>query len=383
METLKQIKKYPIMVLFFLFLAVFSIADALMPDLERSEYENRKLAQFPAFNAEDFLNNKWTVAFGEYTRDQFLGRDQWVNLHGVLEVAQGKLEAGGVWFAKDGYQIAKNSTWSNAQDIRFPENVASVSSLAEKYPGQVQVMVVPSPANILSDELPWSPPQIDENAMTDDMFAQMRAAGADVIDLREDFAAAHAAGEPIYYRTDHHWTTTGGAWMAYEAFCEANGLQAVPPDPALLVEVPDFYGTNYAKTKRIGTKPDTLAYYDLPNAMEVHALNSAGAVEVTDTGLMDKPKLDEYDKYAAFLYGNNGYSVIQGNGEGSILVVKDSYGNSFVPYLVENYATIGVIDLRMWFSVAETFEEGGYDDILVLYSFASFSEDAYISRMAQ
>ena len=43
-----------------------------------------------------------------------------------------------------------------------------------------------------------------------------------------------------------------------------------------------------------------------------------------------------------FLDGNNGYSVIEGNGTGSILVVKDSYANSFIPYLTANYAKIGV-----------------------------------------
>ena len=382
MDKLKELKKYPLMVLFFLFLAVFTIVDVAMPDMERSAFENRKLAQAPAFTMEEFLNNRWTVAFGEYTRDQFLLRDSWVSLHGVLEVAQGKLAAGGVWFARDGYQIAQNSTWSGAQEVRFPENVKTVCGLAQQYPGQVQVMVVPSPANILSDKLRWGPHQIDENGLMDGMFAQIQGAGAQVIDLRDRFLDASLSGASVFFRTDHHWTTQGGALMAYEAFCAANGLAATPPDPALLREVPGFLGTNFAKTRRIGTQPETLAYYDLPNPMVIYTLNADGGVETATTGLMDVPQLAEYDKYAAFLHGNNGYSEITGNGEGSILVVKDSYGNSFVPYLVENYAKIGVIDLRMWFTVSDTFAEGGYDEILVLYSFASFTEDAYISRMA-
>ncbi len=380
---MKQLAKYPVIVLFFAFLAVFTVIDIAKTDRERSEYENRALAQAPAFNLKDFLNNEWTVAYGEYTRDQFLFRDGWVGMQGALEVAQGKLETGGVWFAQDGYQIAKNDTWSQAQQVRFPQNVQAVCTLAGRYPGRVQAMVVPSPGSILADKLPWNPHQIDENAMTDEMFRQMEAAGAGVIDLRPRFADVNQSGGQIYYRTDHHWTTTGGAQLAYEAFCAQNGLAPQLPGPELLVQVPDFYGTNYAKTRRVGTVPDTLEYYDLPSPMEIHALNENGGIDIETTGLMDTAKLAEYDKYAAFLHGNNGYSVIQGKGEGSILVVKDSYGNSFVPYLVENYATIGVIDLRLWFEVGETFESGGYKQILVLYSFASFSEDAYLARMAE
>ena len=104
---------------------------------------------------------------------------------------------------------------------------------------------------------------------------------------------------------------------------------------------------------------------------------------VVQRALMAYDQLDTFDKYGAFLHGNNGYSVIEGNGAGSILVVKDSYGNSFVPYLVENYAKIGVIDLRAWVDpIDDTIAGDGYDEILVLYSFDSFSQDAYVSRLA-
>ena len=82
-----------------------------------------------------------------------------------------------------------------------------------------------------------------------------------------------------------------------------------------------------------------------------------------------------YDKYAAFLHGNNGLSRVEGDGEGRILVVKDSYANSLIPFLTANYAQIDVIDLRNYnYGLDGLIAENGYDQILVLYSFDSFKE---------
>ena len=79
--------------------------------------------------------------------------------------------------------------------------------------------------------------------------------------------------------------------------------------------------------------------------------------------IVNTEKLATRDKYAAFLDGNNGYSVIEGDGEDSILVVKDSYANCFVPFLTANYAKIGVVDLRNFsYGLDTTIESEGYDD---------------------
>ncbi len=379
-ERISQLCKFPLIFLFFGFILLFTFADILTPDREMSEMENRTLTQSPPFSLASFSSNEWTREFGEYTKDQFLGRDFWISMQSFVETVQGKLENGGVWFAKDDYLIAKNSTFSDTQQNTFNLNTEAVSTLAAELPGKVNVMLVPSPANILQDNLRYDPPQVDENALLDTAFSQMEQSGAKVIDLRPLFLQEQADGNALYYRTDHHWTTTGGALQAYLHFCETLGMTPTLPDENLLRTVPDFYGTNYARARRFGTQPDILDYYDLSNHLVVY--RPEGDTLTAETGpVMDSTQLETYDKYAAFLRGNNGYSVLEGSGEGSILVVKDSYGNSFIPYLAENYETIGIIDLRSWFEVKQTFAEGNYDEILVLYSFDNFSTDPNVVRM--
>jgi len=82
-----------------------------------------------------------------------------------------------------------------------------------------------------------------------------------------------------------------------------------------------------------------------------------------------------------FLHGNNGLSRVQGDGTGKILVIKDSYANCFVPYLTANYADIDVVDFRNYnFGLDQLIADNDYDQILVLYSFASFKSDPYLYR---
>ena len=81
-------------------------------------------------------------------------------------------------------------------------------------------------------------------------------------------------------------------------------------------------------------------YYDLPNQLTVYTANADGS-ESGETGpLYNTADFETRDKYKAFLRGNNGYSVLEGNGTGSLLIIKDSYANAFIPYLVEDYACL-------------------------------------------
>ena len=135
-------------------------------------------------------------------------------------------------------------------------------------------------------------------------------------------------------------------------------------------------------------------WYDIP--VEDVTIDGERTVLQTDgsraevTGLYQLEKLQTQDKYAAFLYGNNGLTVIKsGNnkarreGETSrVLLVKDSYGNCLAPFLTYSYDEVWVADLRnMTFKVSEVLAENQFDDVLILYNFDTFQEDRNFSRI--
>ncbi len=367
------LKRFPIVPLFFLFLFGFSLLDMLWPKREFSELENRKLAQEPAFSLAGIAakDNPWMEKYAEYVKDQFAFRDRWIDLKSRAEAVLLKTENNGVWLGKDHYLFAKYLSIGS----RFEMNLGAVERMAERHPGKVSVMIVPSASLILSEKLPWQTPAADEDAALDTILQRCSGKAANVYDLREALRAHKE--EYIFYRTDHHWTSDG-AYLAYEQFAQAHPENFPLFDRAAANEkqVLDFYGTNYSKARNYNVVPDVITYYDLPNVLTVYTAEADGTERAEPGPLYNYSDFETRDKYKAFLRGNNGYSVLEGNGTGSILVIKDSYANAFLPYLTADYATIGIVDYRYLNErVDSLIERGGYDEILVLYSFQGFMND--------
>lgn len=365
-----------------LLLLGLAIANLVWPKRDMIELENRKAAQFPAFSIEALLDGRWQSGFARWMQDQFLLRDAWINTQRAAdEIVFQKAEEGGILLGKDQWMFTKLFTIDDATRQQTAKNVQAVAEFAARYPGKVTFLLAPSASVIYPEALPAGAPMADENALLDDIFAQVGESAA-VIDLREPFTARR--DEYLYFKTDHHWTTNG-AYRAYEQFCALKGLTPFDRDAHEAVTVEGFQGTHYSATRLWNVKNDTITYYPLPNQMTIYNITGEAQYEpMTTENLINTDKFATRDKYAAFLDGNNGYSVIEGDGEGSILVVKDSYANSFIPYLTANYEKIGVVDFRNFkYGLDSTIEREGYDEVLILYNFQTFIADTdliYISR---
>lgn len=180
--------------------------------------------------------------------------------------------------------------------------------------------------------------------------------------------AAHS-DEYLYFRTDHHWTARG-AYYAYAAFCKAIGQEAPALEEYEEVTKEGYVGSLYGYTGDITLKnnPDTFTYY-LPPAvysgerLDYNTLASQGGWRV----------FHEYasgvNMYGTFIGGDNVHLKITSDaGTGrSIVVFKESYGNAFIPYLVNSFDTVYVIDIRYFGKNAvEYIKSIGATDVLFL-----------------
>ena len=337
---------YPVLVVFSLFFIGLFALDMVTPDRSYSELENTTLSQRPAltqFTAKGL--NSYFTAYTKYVKDQVAGRDQWISLQSVVETTLlQKQQNGGILLGKEHMMFPRTYGLLSSEERTLPKNTAALTSLCQRYPGKVNVLVAPAASDIYKENVPANAPLLDEDGYLDQLSAAVQAAGGSFVDVRQTLAAHKS--EYIYYRTDHHWTSLG-AYYAYSQLCDALGLAPFDTAAHTALTADGFYGTHYAKARTWNAVPDVITYYDLANTLTVWNVTAAGQpTEGQATGLYDTEKLSVYDKYAMFLHGNNGLSRVQGNGSGRILVIKDSYANCFVPYLTANYADIDVVDFR-------------------------------------
>ena len=373
--------RYPVLVAFGLFFIGLFVLDMATPDRAYSELENTTLSQRPSLSSvsADGLN-KFFTAYTKYVKDQVAGRDSWVALQSTVETkVMQKEQSGGILLGKQQMMFPRTYGLVSSETRTLPKNTAALEALCQRYPGKVNVMLVPAASAIYPENVPAGAPLLDEDCYLDSLSDAVQAAGGRFVDVRQTLTAHK--DEYIYYRTDHHWTTLG-AYYAYQQFCETLGLTPFDRDAHTAETCEDFYGTHYSKARTWNAEPDTITWYDLQNSLTVWNVTGPGQpTEGTTTGLYDLDKLRVYDKYAMFLHGNNGLSRVEGSGTGKILVIKDSYANSFVPYLTANYAAIDVVDFRNYnYGLDQLIAANDYDQILVLYSYASFTTDPYLYR---
>ena len=186
---------------------------------------------------------------------------------------------------------------------------------------------------------------------------------------------AHA-GEEIYYRLDHHWTSLR-AYYGYAALMDAMGLAAAPLDSYQRTTVStDFNGTTFSTSGVRWMKPDSIDIY-VPE--EGITATTWSGTQPEEGVLYDWPKLEEKDKYAFFLGGNKPLTVLETahTDAPKLLVVRDSYSDSLAPFLTTDFSEVHLFDPRYNKTpLTQYVAENDLDQVLVLYRVANFVTDS-------
>ena len=321
----------------------------LTPDRAFSENENRYLQLTPKLSWDTVMSGDFMEDMEEYTSDQIVFRDLWTATRSLLQRAEGKEDISGTYLGAEGRYFAK-VTEDSFNRAGLEKNAGYIREFFAASGKSCRALIVPSPAGVLRDMLPENAPYYDEAGAFERLDA---ALGGSLLDVRETLADV----EDPYYHTDHHWTTMG-AQAAYRRWAEVTG-HTVRED-ALVCATEEFRGTLYSKVLLPDSVYDSVYY-----APEITA--ESVVCDGKDGTLYDRDALTRKDKYELFLGGNYGQCVITTGTENGkhLLLVKDSFANAFVPFLLGDYETVTMIDLRYFRgSMAELAAES--DDILVL-----------------
>lgn len=360
--------------LFCLFLGGLLVWHVLLPDRDRSEVENRTLAQKPEFSWAALKDGSYTAAVEEYFADQFPLRDEWTGLKARAEQLIGKHLFNGVYLCGDTL-ISKVEAPSDGLEEK---NLGYVAQLADKTEAPVYLGLIPSAAEVWSDLLPQGAENFDQAAYLD-RAAELGLPMVDFLGALE----AHA-GEPVFYRTDHHWTTLG-AFYGANAVLEAMGKEPLSQGdfiPETVTE--DFNGTLYSTSGVHWLTPDTMEFWVEDAGLGITSWRT-GAPE--PGVLYDRSYLEQKDKYSAFLGGNQPLCVIRNEaaaGQGKLLLIRDSYSDALAPFLVQRFEEVHLLDARYYRAPASAYAaDNGIDAVAVVYSVPNFITDRNLVLLGQ
>lgn len=367
------------------FIAILSIVfvlNAVIPDKKYSSSENRMLQTFPAFTLSSYFEGRFESKLSDYANDQFLMRNVFVKIKTSTDITAGKLENNGVYKGKDNYLI---------EDIKVPNEKylanteTALKDFKARYPDlKMYFLLAPNAGNILSDKLPATVRVADQNKYMDDFFSVIKSRGYVPIDVRSDFNKNKGKTQ-LFYRTDHHWTTDG-AYIAYKRIVADMGL-GTPVQYKSYVVKNDFRGTLYSKSGFTNGLSDAIKIY-LPKTRSTYSdsvINYSDTKKKT-TDFYQTDNLKKKDAYTVFGGSNHPMYTIETPVSSSqrLLLIKDSYANSCIPFLTQHFREIVVVDPRYYFgSVDDLIASEGITQVMFLYNGNTFFADDSLAMMLE
>lgn len=355
--------------LFSVFIVGFFVLNLLLPDKTFSEKENRQLQALPKFSFSSLFSGSFATRFESYCSDQFAGRDVWIETKAGAELAQGKQQNNGVFLCVGDRLI---EPFAAPQADALERAVQAADSLSDAGV-PVSLALIPTAAQLYADILPEGAENDDQKYVIDSAYSQTALETVDISSV----LAAHA-GEYIFYRTDHHWTSLG-AYYAANALRSSWGLPKIDQATLTPETVSDsFCGTLYSSSGFFWIAPDKMeTLIAAPESSSVTRYETNGTEQTLP--LYNYDKLTVKDKYTFFLGGNIPCAVVDTGTENapSLLILRDSYADSLVPFMTDAFSEIHLIDLRYYTgSVREYIAENAVDRVLLLYSTDNFCSDS-------
>ena len=302
----------------------------------------------------------------------------------VITTSDKPYQSGGVYVVGSaGYEMY-NYVGSLAEKYQ-----STVNAVADSLSGvsQVYAMAIPLSSGItLPDELFSDIPGSDQAQAEKDILAGM-GQNVKTIPLH-DVMMSHRT-EYIYFRTDHHWTALG-AYYAYVQFCTAKGITPHNLSDYEVSQFPGFLGSFYndgGKPDAMKNDPDTVnAYHPVSATASMKYGDNENSTLTGGQVIFDESTASASLKYGTFIMGDNPFTVIENpevsNGE-SCIVVKESFGNAFVPFLVDHYQTVYVVDYRYYSgSITQLAKDKGVKDVLFVNNLSAIRGSYQMGKLA-
>lgn len=394
---------------------------------DKSETEKRELTKFPAFTVESFLSGEFTDQVSLWYADTFPGREGLIKAYHGIEslfgirgeqlrqgdvgdaVPEGQMpdgpvenpdrptnggeggeKVGGYYLSGDtAYELyAYSESGARTYASLMNKAAATLEGKANLYD-----LIVPLHYSVaLSAEVQDQYGLPDAGKFIPYIYSGMNGE-VNTVDVYSALMARR--DEYIYFRTDHHWTATG-AYYAYEAYCKKAGITPTPLSSYEKLSFGGFLGTLYSKTGQpaaMGNNPDTVEAYIPKGTNDQYTYDADGGDRTLWRGGVVRRDTDSFyqaaaSKYNCFLMGD--HPLIEIHNENisadrkgtTVLLVKESFGNAFAPFLVGNYEYVYVVDYRYYNgTLSELVTSKDVDDVIFLNNVVAATGGARLAEL--
>ena len=364
--------------IFLVFILFVTAANLFHKDQTYSEAENRMLAGKPEFSMANLANGKFMTDMENYVTDQFFLRNQWISLKLFVDMAMGKRESNGVYIGRKGHLLEISET---PDMVSVDRNLEAIKAFAQRHSDINKVMtLVPNPAYICTQLRPLNAPVRDQS-LDIGHAAEIVGGSLNFVDLTETMTAHKE--EEIYYKTDHHWTSLGAKY-AFEALCQPLGIQNPAQEYLIYPVTHTFLGTLASKSG-YNRSEDTIDIY-IPKTGNMNYMVDYVEEQKKTSSIYVSEALEQKDKYEVFFGGNHTRIDISTplTENKNLLLIKDSYANCFVQFLIPYYRTITIVDPRYYYeNIDRLIQDNSITDILFLYNVNTFMTDNSIADVLE
>lgn len=363
------------------FAGLFSVAH---PAKDFSELENRTLTKLPSFSLEKVFDGTFQDQMENALKDQSALKTPAAKLSALFDLITWRYDKNGTYFTSDGNYVEKE-TDDDYTDRRLSMNLRIIVRFAEESGKPVDLCLIPPKGAAEPSELPSYAPYLDDMKLREKIFKETKE--NDSVDL-VPMENLLSADKERYFKTDHHYNTYG-AYLSAKDYLSFIGYPTASIDIYRLSTVDDdFHGTLFRKAPLFDNSYDHMIIpSNLPPVKVRYSYGTDGRLDQTEESdsLYEAGYMFTEDKYSVYMGGNHGLAVIDNQKKNSgpvLFMIKDSFANSAVPYLIRSYKRIVMVDLRYFGgSVTDLVKKYNPDRTVIWYESLNFAQESRFSML--
>ncbi len=358
-------------VLVILFIFSFLILTVVEKKSDESLTENRSLAPFPHFSAESLSDGSYSRQLEAYMTDHFAYRDKWVSAKAEIESDMCEKIVNGVYVGED------RLLDTDILERRISEkNIDAVNKFTENYKGTVYFTAVPTSSGVYGDVLPEYLLSNNEKNQMDNLYTALD----DSIRKIDTYNILKMLNDNYIYCRNDTKLTSYGAYYVYRTIIQKLGFQPSAYDKYTIKHVTsDFRGNLYSRCLYSGTKPDILDVYSYAGGAEITSCTAYKNNGISYRKILnDMDFLESGDMYRMYLGEEEPFIRIKTsvNNAKKLLLIKDSYADCFIQFLIQHYSEIVVISPgHMTKNISNFVDPDNYEQTLFLFGIDSMDNE--------